>query len=248
MSAASSASSETRRTPLWHGIRDDLLRRIQAGEFASGFPGEKELATSYGVSRTTIRAALAPLRQSGLISAHPGRQSAVVDTAVEHRFGPVYSLFHSVRQTGMTQHSRVLEAEHTQHPPIAERLGLDPEAELVHVRRERRADEDVIAIDDAWLPAELCAPLLDADLSDTALYQALQEHCGISLTSAQETLHAVVTDEEQADALQCAPGTPAFFIERLGMLGERPVEWRQTLMRADLIRVSVSYPSGGLPG
>ena len=51
--------------PLWKKVSADLMEEIHNGVFASGFPGEVELAKRYGVSRGTIRAALRPLREAG---------------------------------------------------------------------------------------------------------------------------------------------------------------------------------------
>jgi GntR family transcriptional regulator len=37
------------------------------------------------------------------------------------------------------------------------------------------------------------------------------------------------------------PGVAAFAIDRLGRAGDRPVEWRQTLVRADRFRVTAEF-------
>ena len=47
-----------RTLPRWRQISDDLLRRLQDGEFVDGFPGELALSERYEVSRGTIRQAL----------------------------------------------------------------------------------------------------------------------------------------------------------------------------------------------
>jgi DNA-binding GntR family transcriptional regulator len=61
-------------------VSDDLRRRCHDGDFASGVPGEMSLAVEYKVSRHTVREALRPLRQEGLIRSQRGRSSTVPDT------------------------------------------------------------------------------------------------------------------------------------------------------------------------
>jgi GntR family transcriptional regulator len=230
------------RLPLWKDIQDQLRARMARGDFADGFPGEMALMKEYGVSRATVRSALAPMRREGLISAHRGRPSAVVNVDGEQRFGPVYSLFAAVEDAGMKQHSVVNAARVRTNPLVAARLGLGAKAKLVFISRTRMADGEVFAVDDTWLLPSAAA-ILDADLTRTALYEVLTDLCGITLSAGTETLHAIATNAAQSGRLNCRRGTAAFFIERLGMAGNRPVEWRETIVRGDRFTVTTAYPT-----
>lgn len=229
------------RRTLWARVKADIERRIRQGEFGSSFPGEFELSDHYDVSRSTIRAALTPLRREGLVTAAPGLPSEVVHVSREHRFGPVYSLFAAVQKSGMAQRSRIEIAEVRKDPQIAERLDVGPDADLVHIVRVRFADDEPLAVDRVWLIPE-ARGVLDQDLSNTALYDALQRCCGLTLTAGQETLHSISLSSDQADRLWCEPGSAAFFIERLGKIDDRALEWRETLIRGDRFTVTTDYP------
>ncbi|MGP5163594.1 GntR family transcriptional regulator [Arthrobacter rhombi] len=248
MMATGQRDRSGRKVPLWQSVQDQLQERIGRGEFADGFPGEMSLADEYEVSRSTIRSALAPLRRAGLLSAQRGRQSSVVNVVDEQRFGPVYSLFAAVENAGMTQRSVVEIAELRRSATAAAHLGLDADAELVFISRTRYADRDVIAVDDTWLPADVAAPVLGADLSHTALYEVLRRECSITLSAGHETLHALAADAQQSRRLACPAGTAVFFIERLGLAGEQAVEWRETLIRGDRFTVTTSYPAAPAAG
>ncbi|MGP5608313.1 GntR family transcriptional regulator [Arthrobacter rhombi] len=248
MMATGQRDRSGRKVPLWQSVQDQLQERIGRGEFADGFPGEMALADEYEVSRSTIRSALAPLRRAGLLSAQRGRQSSVVNVVDEQRFGPVYSLFAAVENAGMTQRSVVEIAELRRSATAAAHLGLDADADLVFISRTRYADRDVIAVDDTWLPANVAAPVLGADLSHTALYEVLRRKCSITLSAGHETLHALAADAQQSRRLACPAGTAVFFIERLGLAGEQAVEWRETLIRGDRFTVTTSYPAAPAAG
>src|SRR6266542_2971860 len=63
----------------YHQVADRIRAAIQSSELRPGqaLPTEKQLAAQYGVSRPTVRAALATLRAEGLIDAQQGRGAFV---------------------------------------------------------------------------------------------------------------------------------------------------------------------------
>src|SRR5699024_12855622 len=101
-SSSAADRSPRSRQPLWAAVRDDLESRIRSGDFSDAFPGELELSKQYGVSRSTIRAALTPPRRKGTVTAQPGRPSPVVEVSGEHAFGPIYRLFAAVSAAHLT--------------------------------------------------------------------------------------------------------------------------------------------------
>jgi len=230
--------------PLWLRVHDDLLDRMARGEFANAFPGEMRLAAEYRVSRSTVRLALDPLRRQGLVSSSRGRRPMVrVNPGEEHTFGPVYSLFAAVEASGMSQRSEVTRLEVCVDARVAERLGVPLDTHFVAIERRRFADEEIIATDRAWLPADRAARLLNVDFSNTALYKELTLQCGITLDGGRETLHAITVDPVQARSLGCQAGAAAFFIERCGRAAGLPVEWRETLVRGDRFAVTTAFPN-----
>ena len=232
--------------PLWCQVQDDLRRRIDAGEFTERFPGEKVLARTYGVSRQTMRQSLRALRESGVVSARRGKAPQVQTDVIEQPMGALYSLFASVEGAGKSQHSRVLALDRRRDPPAAEHLGLDPQAELVHLARIRLADGTPLALDRVWLPAAIAAPLLEADFTHTALYREMAERIGDAPRQGQEVIQAVTLSAADAQQLEVPAGAAAFHIERLGLSGARTLEWRTTVVRGDRFRVSSQFsPSAG---
>ena len=64
--------------PLWQQLADLLRDRIDCGELAGRLEAEMTLAEHYGVSRDTVRRALACLAREGLIRSTRGRGTFVV--------------------------------------------------------------------------------------------------------------------------------------------------------------------------
>jgi len=220
--------------PLWAQLHADLQRRLRAGAFADAFPGELALTGEYQVSRQTVRAALRELRAEGVVVAERGRRPRLAEpTAITQPLGALYSLFASVEAAGLRQTSVVRARDVRADGVIADRLGLEASTPLFRLERLRLADGEPLALDTVWLPAELGAPLLDADLSHTSLYDELAARTGVRLEGGREHIRAVVPTRAEQRHLQIPPSTGALAIGRLGFAGGRPVEWRHTLIRGD---------------
>lgn len=236
-----------RRTalPLWAQVSADIRRRCLAGDFSHGVPGEIALAEEYGVSRHTVREALRALRAEGLITSHRGRGSVVPAEVFTQRLGAVASLFRSVESQGGVQTSDVLRLETVTDADIAARLGCGADALLVVLERVRRADGVPLAHDVVWLPHTLAHPLLAADFHRTALYDELAR-IGTHVDGVRERLTAVVADADRAALLGIRAGDPLLRIDRLGLSDGRPVEWRQTSVRADRFTFEAEWTAHGL--
>lgn len=228
--------------PLWTQLLDALTSRLQAGEFGSAFPSEKLISAEYGVSRHTVRQALRGLRESGVVTAARGRASRVSsDFPVDQPLGALYSLFHSVEQSGREQKSVVRMLDERQDEGMQLELGLGRGDRVIFLERLRLADDEPLALDRVWLPAEFAQPLLGADFSHTSLYEQLLSVCRIRITKGSETIAAVALDGEDL-ALLGSPESPiAFRIDRVGIAGKTLIERRSTLIRADKFTFSARW-------
>lgn len=220
--------------PLWAQLRADLLRRLEAGAFDAEFPGEMVLVADYGVSRHTVRSALRELRADGVVLAERGRRPRLaVHTAITQPLGALYSLFASVESAGLRQTSVIRARDLCADGVIAERLGLEASAPLFRLERLRLAGNEPLALDTVWLPAEIGAPLMDADFTHTALYDELAARAGLRLDGGREHIRGVVPTRSEQRLLGIGPSTGALAISRLGYAAGKPVEWRHTLIRGD---------------
>jgi len=220
--------------PLWAQLRADLLRRLEAGAFDAAFPGEMALVADYGVSRHTVRSALRELRAEGVVLAERGRRPRLAgQPAITQPLGALYSLFASVESAGLRQTSIIRARELCADGVVADRLGREASTPLFRLERLRLADGEPLALDTVWLPADIAAPLLDADFTHTALYDELAARAGVRLDGGREDIHGVVPTRAEQRLLGIGPATGALEIRRLGYAAGRPVEWRHTLIRGD---------------
>jgi len=231
----------TSSVPLWIQVRDDLLRRVGNGEITEAFPGEMALVAEYGVSRNTVRQAVGHLREAGVVVAARGRRPRVVGPETARAVGTLSSLFELVEHAGLEQLSQVRDIGVGVWPSVAAILGRQLESELFHLERLRLADGRPLALDHLWMPAEIGAPLLDADLSHTGVYRELARRTGLRVTRGREEISGAVLRDSERALLDVGPEVGAMVIERIGCAAGVPVEYRKTLVRADRFRVTAEF-------
>jgi GntR family transcriptional regulator len=234
----------TGRAPLWEQVLSDLRARLDRGEFAEGFPSDRELTTTYRVSRHTAREAVRHLQREGAISRQRGRGSWVRPLSLEQAVGPLYSLFRSIEAQGHEQRSDVLGAGVVRDARVAARLGLRGDAALWHLRRLRRADGTPFAVDDIWLPERVARPLRDVDFTHTAVYAELERLAGVRPVRGWERIRPGLPTPEQRRLLGVGARAPVFVIQRSTEHARGPLEWRVTVVRGDAWTFTATWSGG----
>lgn len=234
----------TSPVPLWAQVSEDIRRRVADGAFDEGFPGEIALTEQYDVSRHTVREALRVLRSEGLLRSERGRGTTIEQNSYSQNLGTLYSLFRTIEDQGVAQRSEVRRLNTTTNPSVAANLQRAPEAELVVLERIRFAGHEPLAVDTAWLPKDVAAPLLEADFTRGGLYDALATLCDIRPDAGNERVTAQTTPSHIAEILQLPPGVATLYIERTAMADNVPVEWRETYIRGDRFSFEAQWRPG----
>lgn len=230
--------------PLWSQVLDDLRGRLVAGEFSERFPTDLEITESYGVSRHTAREAVRRLHDEGLVARERGRGTFVRSTTIDQPLGAIYSLFRSIEEQGHEQRSRVLTLEQRTNAESAAILGVGPADPLVFLERVRLLDGEPFAVDCSWLPASFAAPLLQVDFTRTSLYEELAQRCSIGPDHGWERIAPQLPTEAQCRLLSLETPEPVFAIERLALDGDRPIEWRHSVVRGDRFSFVARWSGG----
>ena len=231
--------------PLWAQLLGVLRERLERGEYVSAFPTDVELTKEFGVSRHTVREAVRRLHDDGVVLRERGRRTSVRPVSIEQPMGAIYSLFRSIEAQGRDQRSKVLGLAEVVAPDVSQRLGLTARSRLVRLERLRCVDGQPLAHDTAWLPATIARPLLGVDFTHTALYDELARQAGVRPTSGSEWVHAELPTPADRALLGLPARHPVFAIQRLSLSRNRPIEWRETVVRGDAYTFVAHWKNGG---
>lgn len=98
----------------------------------------------------------------------------------------------------------------------ADQLRVAPGAEVLELIRLRGMERTAICLDTTVLPLDLARPLVDADLADGSLYEALQELCSVHVHRSAYSVSAEVADTEFAEQLGVEVGWPVLVGQEVG--------------------------------
>jgi GntR family transcriptional regulator len=214
--------------PAYLQIEQALSAEIANLKPGDAIPTEHELCERFGVSRMTARAGVARLVEQGMLYRVRGRGTFVSRPRVHRQSGRLLSFSEDMRARGLTPSSRVLHvAQRTASPQARQQLELGPGARVVLIERARLGDDIPMALESALLIPE-CAAVLGTDLEHGSLHQALTE-LGRTPSSARGTIRPERATNNDAAALEIAPGTPLIAETRLVYDAEgAPIELTET--------------------
>jgi GntR family transcriptional regulator len=229
--------------PLYRQIEAELRERIRSGGLRPGaqVPTEPELMGEYGVSRATVRQALAGLIAEGQLEIRRGLGTYVAAPRFEHTIGGFYSFSREIERHGLKPGTRVLELRtEPAAEVVAEALGVPTGTEVVALRRLRLAGPDPLVVETSHLPAARFPGLETVDFSRVRLYDTLMNAYGCRPTRARETFEPVLLTADEADLLGQRRGEPALRVERIAFdQDDRPIEFCRSTVRGDRYRYSV---------
>ena len=218
--------------------RDRVLDLVESLEVGQPIPAERQLATDFGISRLTLRAALDDLVRDGYLDRRHGSGTYVTEPKIAQPL-TLTSFSDDMRRRGMTPGSRTLELTSTlAGARLAHRLGVSPEARLFRVKRLRLADSMPMAMEILHVPEALVPGLTRADFEGRSFYELLRERYGITVASGTQSIEPTVTNEEESEVLGVPLHTPAFLFERTTVSESgRIVEFVRSIYRGDRYRL-----------
>lgn len=218
------------RSKLYAQIVEQIQGRIERGELRAGdrLLPERELAASFGASRTAVREALKTLAQMGLVDMRPGRGTIVTDNTSDAMRS---SLGLMMRVGGLRSPDALVELRAIIEPDIAA------------LAAARATETHIAALRDAVQTMDhslrLAHDYIEADtLFHRTLALATQNALIISLVDSIVGLLA-----EQRSLIFSVPGGPergqVYHKTLLDAIERRDSELARTAMRAHLAQVSV---------
>ena len=242
--ANTSADHPEAEAPAWARLRRALLAEAAAWpDPARRFHSEAEIAARHGVSRVTVRRALAALAEAGVLTRVRGSGSFVRPAPLAEHITPTMQVDQGWRELGRAPETRVLACRPIRADAAAARaLGLARGARLLFIKRLRLAGGVPLAIDERLIPAEVAARCgLDVGSAAGSIIGLLWK--AGPLDTGRWSIAARPPVPAEAMLLAIGPAQPVLVrrMEYLGAAG-RVVLTGQSVHRGDLMRYTLSLP------
>lgn len=207
---------------LYEQVQTRLLHEIQSGEYA-GFdrlPPEPELCARFGVSRITLRRAVAGLEEAGIVRRQQGRGTFV--TRRRDKLGTLSLDGFSDLVSGPGARSRKIisaevEAADEEHANELEIAVGDP---IFHLRRVLALDGVPLVLDSSRYPLSRYPGFDELIAENVSTYQVLREEYGVVFTEMHRDIGLEFPSSEAAAQLELSEPEPVLTVRKRA-LGEK---------------------------
>ncbi|PSB23523.1 GntR family transcriptional regulator [Stenomitos frigidus] len=232
------------KSPLHSLISEKLREQIASGIYAAGeqLPSEHQLMEQFGVSRITVRRAIANLVNQGLVTAHRGKGVFVNEQrkVVYSLSNPLVFFDEDMARQGVTLSIRNLVFEPQQAPESVQHcLQLSHEQRDVYLQKKcLLIDQVPIMIDTTYILADLGAAYA-ADLQTRMTFPTLEQN-GVAIVRIEATLESTHADHELSAHLEIPLGSPLMVYRYTAYTHqEKPILCGEALSRGDRLSYSV---------
>jgi len=203
-------------------VKEAVWNRITKGDLRPGeqLPAEERLAGELGVSRGSVRAALALLEREGLVERRHG-----IGTFVSRHLPRLRSPIHRIttipaliRQHGHMPQMVWLRKTDGPIPEEARRaLAVAPDAPLLRLERVYSADEKPAVLCVDFLPTELAGRKVDLKGFGDELLTYLEQELDVRIVRIFAEITAAKANAHVARSLALQPGAAVIVLRQTGM-------------------------------
>ncbi|MEM8591854.1 MAG: GntR family transcriptional regulator [Pseudomonadota bacterium] len=222
--------------PRYMQLSRHISELIRANEIGASdqLPAERDLAELSGVSRVTVRKAIAELVSAGMIEQRQGAGSFVREQGERHQqsLSTLVSFTENLEARGIQSSSEtLLKGLFRPTPTETTILGLSRVQKVARIHRLRSGDGEPMALEHSSLPDDV---LPRPEKIDRSLYEVLRSR-ETAPTRAIQRVGAVNASAPVAELLRLAEGSAVLQIERTAYLASgRPIEFTSGFYRSDM--------------
>lgn len=229
--------------PLYAQVKRRLQPRILSWPLESDrFHTDEELCDLFGVSRATVRKALAELEGEGLLQRRQGFGTFVNRKKIEESFSAQADFSDQWAESGRSLSVELLQLAYRPCPAsFAETLGLPAGEEVLYIERFRVTGAMRIAWDRRYIPKSVAQGIPRKAFNSVSLLAVLGRK--IQFDRGETQIESALAGDEYAERLQLMPNDPVLIRHMAYFSTEQlPVMAGVSVYRADQVRYKVSIP------
>lgn len=238
-------ATAARKQPLYDQLVDLLSDKIQ-NEMHPGdaLPSERDLAETYGLSRTTVRLAMSELEELGLVTRKHGKGTFVssVSRDTTDLMG-TYSFTDQMRSLGRVPHTEVIDFEVREAPKfVAQNMDLRLGEAVFRMRRLRTADGVPMMLERTYMPVKVFDSLTQRMVESKSLYEIVEQDFRMKIKTAEEAFGARAARPDEARLLKIDEDAPVLHLVRTTYNSKNVViEYTRSVARADMFEYKIVH-------
>jgi GntR family transcriptional regulator len=229
-----------------------ILEAISNGELVDQFdrlPSETQLSRILGVSRATVREALAILAREGKVISRHGVGTFVNRSLQDFKcnISEVVEFKDLITQQGYQASVEVVSVETRKAGELSEMLDVAADEDVLEIKKLFMADQAPVILCSNIIPQKLILPnSRDNLLEDTnfalPIYRFLMEKCEQEVLFHMARINSTIASDELAKVLECEAGHPLLRITEVGFNNiQKPIlycleHYRDELLQFHAIR------------
>lgn len=225
------------REQLYYQLYDKIFQDIINGKYKIGslLPAERELISTYHVSRATVRKAMEMLANDGMIEKKRGHGTYVKNLKPKTYLNKVINYTKKNISNKTIAYKKVLDfTEIHANKKLSTFLNVPEGTPLIKLKRIRYADKEPMYIEINYFEKNWLPDLLTKDFSKESLRAFLMNQHHISWLCAHQKIYSITATEELATLLSIKPHSPLLYINRISYdINNIPREFVETYYRAD---------------
>ncbi|MCB2023766.1 MAG: GntR family transcriptional regulator [Ottowia sp.] len=199
--------------PLYVQLANQLAQAISSGEYGPGqqLPPEAALMTAHGISRVTVRQALALLARNGQVVSRRGKGTFVARAPLQQDLSSLQGFQEALRLQGVEPETELMEFSASAGRVDAQ---VPPDLDLpVRLRRRYCVDGEAFAIVEAYLP-RAAAGLGAARAEHLAVYDILEQYLGLHIGKADVAIQCARPKARVLTELGLPPRSHVLLMQR----------------------------------
>lgn len=238
-------ATAARKQPLYDQLVDLLSDKIQ-NEMHPGdaLPSERDLAETYGLSRTTVRLAMSELEELGLVTRKHGKGTFVssVSRDTTDLMG-TYSFTDQMRSLGRVPHTEVIDFELREASKfVAQNMDLRLGEAVFRMRRLRTADGVPMMLERTYMPVKVFDGLTQRMVESKSLYEIVEQDFRMKIKTAEEAFGARAARPDEARLLKIDEDAPVLHLVRTTYNSKNVViEYTRSVARADMFEYKIVH-------
>ena len=218
--------------PIYVQLEEFIKKKIQERAYLPGesLTTERELTELFGVSRMTIRQAIANLVHQGVLYKIPGKRAVISKDMIEKKL-EIESFSQDMEKRGLIPKSRVLYFEKiTPDEEIRSKLQLVENEKVYFLNRLRLANDEAMAIEYCYLPEKYYPDIVKYNLVQCSLYTIMKEEYHIKFNYMKQNIQAINMGKREAEMLLGkVKGFGLVSLKTIYDDDENPIEYTRTI-------------------